>query len=305
MTDAQAASSRRDYLSDYLARIGGTALLSADEEIELARRIEAGTYAARLIEQGSATPDLQAVVADGRAARKHMIEANLRLVVSVAMRYARRGMSLADVIQDGNLGLIEAVERFDHARGNRFSTVATWWIRKAIQRGLEHAHVVRLPMGVQAQLRKVSLAEAALTHRFGRMPAERELAEETGQEPARLAFLRQVPQECASLDLAVGEGRHVTTLGDLMVDTRSPSAADLVEREALKVLLTSLVDGLAPRQALILRLRFGLDGRPEHTPRQIADMLGLTPFWVRQLEKESLERIRKHGVRRGLLAWAS
>ncbi|GAA3560978.1 sigma-70 family RNA polymerase sigma factor [Nonomuraea rosea] len=303
MTDTRTGLDRHAQVGDYLARIGGTPLLNADQETQLAKRMEAGSRAARLMAEGSAMPDLETVVADGRAARRHMIEANLRLVVSIARRYAYRGMSLADVVQDGNLGLIEAVERFDHTRGNRFSTVATWWIRKAIQRGLEHARTVRLPSGVLERLALVARADLALTQRLGRVPTDGELAEETGQQPARLTDLRRLPQECVSLDTVVG--RHLATLGDLVVDADSPSAVHLVELEALKRTLAALLDGLAPRQALIMRLRFGLDGHDEHTPRQIADLLGLTPCWVRQLEKESLAWLRRHGSQQALLAWAS
>ncbi|MFI9846658.1 RNA polymerase sigma factor RpoD/SigA [Nonomuraea sp. NPDC051941] len=296
---------RHDQLSDYLARIGGTPLLTAEQELELATRIEAGACAAHLIAQGNGGRELEAAAADGRAARKHMIEANLRLVVSIARRYAHRGLSLADVIEDGNLGLIEAVGRFDHTRGNRFSTVATWWIRKAIQRGLEYAPTIRLPIGVQEQFAKVAHAEIVTTHRLGRRPTERELAEEAGLQPARLNALRCLPQGCASLDVLVGAGGHQSTLGELVEDTAALSAEHLVEHDALKDLLASLVDGLAPRQALIMRLRFGLDGHTEHTPRQVAEKLGLTPYWVRQLEKESLAHMRVRGSRRGLYAWAS
>ncbi|MFC4119891.1 sigma-70 family RNA polymerase sigma factor [Nonomuraea zeae] len=294
-----------DQVGDYLARIGATPLLTADEETALARRMEAGAYAAHLIEQGSADPELAAVAADGRAARKHMIEANLRLVVSIAKRYANRGMSLADVIQDGNLGLIEAVDRFDHTRGNRFSTVATWWIRKAIQRGLEHAHAVRLPIAVQDQLIKIARVEADAAHRLGRAPTERELAEEAQQEPAKLTALRQLPWTCLSLDLTTGEGAQRYTLGDLLEDDQCRATERLVEEKALRQVIDSLVAGLAPRQALILRLRFGLDGHGRHTPRQIATKLGLTPQWVRFLEKESLARTRSSGRPQGLRAWAS
>jgi RNA polymerase sigma factor (sigma-70 family) len=294
----------REQLDDYMSRIGAVPLLTAEEEIALARRIEAGDRAARLIAEGSAEPGLEAAAAAGREARRRMIEANLRLVVSIARRYAHRGPSLADVIQDGNLGLIEAVERFDHRRGTRFSTLATWWIRKAIQRGLEHAPPVRLPIGVQDQLAAVSRAQARATQRLGREPAERELAEEAGIDPARLAALRRMPSSCVSLDVETGENGG-GTIGDLVEDDRGPSAEQIAERRALRTLLRALVDRLAPRQALIMRLRFGLDGHDQHTPRQVAAKLGLTPQWVRALEKESLARMRAMGRRYELHAWAS
>ncbi|WP_187414677.1 RNA polymerase sigma factor RpoD/SigA [Nonomuraea sp. PA05] len=294
----------KDQVGDYLARIGTTALLSAEEETALAKRMEAGARAARLIEQGIADIELESVVACGQAARGHLIEANLRLVVSIAKRYAHRGMSLADVIQDGNLGLIEAVDRFDHTRGNRFSTVATWWIRKAIQRGLEHAHPVRVPIAVLDQLVKINRAEAQATRRLGRAPSEREVAEEAQLEPARLVALRRLPWNCLSLDLAVGQEQQQHTLGDLVEDP-GPSTELLIERKALKTMLGSLVDGLAPRQALITRLRFGLDGHDRHTTRQIATKLGLTPQWVRLLEREALAGMRGAGSSYGLRAEAS
>ncbi|GAA2216191.1 sigma-70 family RNA polymerase sigma factor [Nonomuraea monospora] len=294
-----------DPVGDYLTRIGRTPLLTAAEEIELAQRMASAAHAAQRIRQGGAEPELRDLVADGLAARRHLIEANLRLVVSIAKRYAHRGMSLADVIQDGNLGLIEAVERFDHTRGNRFSTIATWWIRKAIQRGLEHAPTVRLPIAVQDELAKLSQAETRALHRLARVPTERELAEEAAQKPARLAFLRRLPATCASLDVEAGEERHHYTLGDLIEDDRTPAVEHLVEQRALKKVLDRLVDGLAPRQALIVRLRFGLDGHAPHTARQIAEKCGLTPQWVRQIEKESLSTLRGRGRSYGLRAWAS
>ncbi|MFI7154444.1 RNA polymerase sigma factor RpoD/SigA [Nonomuraea sp. NPDC050022] len=304
VTDQQPESYHLDQMGNYLARIGRTPLLTAEQEVELAKRMEAGVYAAHLIGQGATRPELEALAADGRVAREHMIKANLRLVVSVAKRYTHRGLPLADVIQDGNLGLIEAVQRFDHARGNRFSTVAVWWIRKAIQRGLEQAPTVRLPIGTRDQLAKIARAEMAITHRLGRTPTERELAEETGQEPAKLVTLRRLPRECVSLDTVVGEGPHRSTLGELLEDVQSLPAEQLVERKALTEVLTSLINGLAPRQALVMRLRFGLAGYAPHTPRQIAGQMGLTPHWVRQLEKESLAWMRRHGSE-GLQAWAS
>ncbi|GGO83077.1 sigma-70 family RNA polymerase sigma factor [Nonomuraea cavernae] len=300
---AEAEPDHHDQVGDYLARIRTTPLLTAEQEVRLAKRIEAGVYAARLIEQGSAKAGLDAAVADGRAAREQLILANLRLVVSIAKRYAHRGMPLADVIQDGNLGLIRAVERFDHAKGYRFSTCATWWIRKAIQQGLEYAYPVRLPAGVRDRLSKIARAESVVTHRLGRSPTERELAEEVGHDLMKYVPLRQLTQAGASLDASVGEGRHRTTLGELVTDDQSPTAEWLVDQQDLKVLLDSLVDALPPSQARVVRLRFGLDGCGQHKPEQIAERMGLTPYWVRRMERESLTRLRRYGARRGLRAW--
>ncbi|MCK2217315.1 sigma-70 family RNA polymerase sigma factor [Actinomadura sp. ATCC 31491] len=297
------AGPQADQLGDYLASIGATPLLSAEEEVALAKRVEAGTYAAHLLAEGVSRPGLEELVADGRAARDHLIRANLRLVVSVAKRYAHRGMSWADVIQDGNLGLIEAVGRYDHTRGHRFSTCATWWIRKSIQQGLEYAHTVRLPIGVQDQLGKLAQAEIVVTQALGRTPTEAELAEHLGEKTAKLVTLRRVSQDCVSLDHAPGDP-HQGTLGDLVEDPDAVTPAQAAERAALKAALTTLMADLAPRQAMIMRMRFGLDGQGEHTPRQIADRMGLTPHWVRQLERESLARLRRYGARAGLRAWA-
>ncbi|QYC43434.1 RNA polymerase principal sigma factor HrdB [Nonomuraea coxensis DSM 45129] len=291
---AREAGPQADHLGDYLARIGRTPLLTAEEEIALAERVAAGRTAARLLATDGARPGLEELAADGQAAREHLIRANLRLVVAVAKRYAYRGMSWADVVQDGNLGLIEAVERFDHTRGHRFSTCATWWIRKYIQQGLEHAHTMRLPIGVQDELGKLAQAESVVTQRLGRTPTEEELAAHLGEKPAKLVLLRRVSQGCVSLDLAPG---------DLVEDPGGLTPVETAERKALKETLATLVAGLAPRQAMIVRMRFGLDGQDEHTPRQVADRMGLTSHWVRQLERESLARLCRRGASAGLTAW--
>lgn len=290
---AKAGPDHHDQLSGYLAGIGGTPLLTASEEVELARRMEAGAYAAHLVAERGPDPELAAVAADGWAARDHMIRANLRLVVAIAKRYAHRGLSFADVIQDGNLGLIRAVERYDHTKGYRFSTIAAWWIRKAIQQGIEHAHTVRLPIGLQDRLIAVTRAEIEATHQLGRLPTEAEVAARAGEETARLAALRRIPQDCVSLDLVVQDGQHAMTLGDMIEDPDGERAEQAVERAELKRVLAAALGGLAPRQQLILRLRYGLDGHEEHTTRQIAGRMGLTSHWVRRLEKESLTRLRR------------
>lgn len=269
----------------YLTHLGDTPLLTAHEEVELARRVEAGVYAAHLLEAGEPVEGLADVVADGQAARDHLVRANLRLVVSIAKRYAHRGISFADVVQDGNLGLVQAVERFDHAKGFRFSTCATWWIRKAIQQGLERARTVRLPIGVLDQLARLGRQEEAAG----------------GQNVERVAWLQSLPHEFASLDCLVGE-RHTSTLGELLEDEDSPGPERIVEQQILRAELGAAIDTLAPRQATIVRMRYGLDGYGEHATRQIADRYGLTCHWVRQLEKESLARLRS---RAALQEWAS
>ena len=303
-----------DPVRAYLDAIGRTPLLTAAEEVEIARRIEAGVYAAELLRRAETDPaaladhdpaDLALVAADGAAAKQHMLQANLRLVVSIAKKHSRRGLPLLDVVQEGNLGLIRAVEKFDWAKGYKFSTYATWWIRQAIGRGMaEQSRVVRLPVHVLEELAKVVRAERELDQRLGRAATVAELAESTGLAPDRVADLRRVSRDPVSLDAPVGDDGELV-LGDLVLDATVPAAADLVERQAMSGELERLVDTLPERQARILRLRFGLhDGRPR-TLDEIGRHVGLTRERVRQLEKEALGRLRAPELSEQLLDLAS
>ena len=303
-----------DPVRAYLDAIGRTPLLTAAEEVEIARRIEAGVYAAELLRRAETDPaaladhdpaDLALVAADGAAAKQHMLTANLRLVVSIAKKHSRRGLPLLDVVQEGNLGLIRAVEKFDWAKGYKFSTYATWWIRQAIGRGMaEQSRVVRLPVHVLEELAKVVRAERELDQRLGRDATVAELAESTGLAPDRVADLRRVSRDPVSLDAPVGDDGELV-LGDLVLDATVPAAADLVERQAISGELERLVDTLPERQARIVRLRFGLhDGRPR-TLDEIGRQVGLTRERVRQLEKEALGRLRDPELSEQLLDLAS
>ena len=303
-----------DPVRAYLDAIGRTPLLTAAEEVEIARRIEAGVYAAELLRRAETDPaaladhepaDLALVAADGAAAKQHMLEANLRLVVSIAKKHSRRGLPLLDVVQEGNLGLIRAVEKFDWAKGYKFSTYATWWIRQAIGRGMaEQSRVVRLPVHVLEELAKVVRAERELDQRLRRDATVAELAESTGLAPDRVADLRRVSRDPVSLDAPVGDDGELV-LGDLVLDATVPAAADLVERQAISGELERLVDTLPERQARIVRLRFGLhDGRPR-TLDEIGRQVGLTRERVRQLEKEALGRLRAPELSEQLLDLAS
>ena len=303
-----------DPVRAYLDAIGRTPLLTAAEEVEIARRIEAGVYAAELLRRAETDPaaladhdpaDLALVAADGAAAKQHMLQANLRLVVSIAKKHSRRGLPLLDVVQEGNLGLIRAVEKFDWAKGYKFSTYATWWIRQAIGRGMaEQSRVVRLPVHVLEELAKVVRAERELDQRLGRDATVAELAESTGLAPDRVADLRRVSRDPVSLDAPVGDEGELV-LGDLVLDATVPAAADLVERQAMSGELERLVDTLPERQARIVRLRFGLhDGRPR-TLDEIGRQVGLTRERVRQLEKEALGRLRAPELSEQLLDLAS
>ncbi|MFC7731459.1 sigma-70 family RNA polymerase sigma factor [Actinomadura keratinilytica] len=281
----------RDLLGQYLSQIGATELLTAEQEVELSKRIEAGLYARHLLDTGRAPrtadatrAELEALARDGRLAKDHMIRANLRLVVSAAKKYGGRGLPMLDVIQEGNLGLIHAVEKFDYAKGYKFSTYSMWWIRQAIGRGLaDKARTVRLPAHVLEELTRLARIERHL-ETAGREPTAEAVAAAAGQPVDRVVDLRRAARETLSLDTMVGEDGE-TRVGDLIPDATAVPASEILEFENLAQELRALVDELPPREGLILTLRYGLrDGRP-HTLQDIADRIGLTRERVRQLEK--------------------
>ncbi|WP_374328152.1 sigma-70 family RNA polymerase sigma factor [Streptomyces sp. PSKA30] len=302
-----------DLVRQYLTQIGSIPLLTAAEEVDLAKRIEAGVYADELLREAEADRrelapqwrrDLEAVARDGQRAKDHMIRANLRLVVAMAKRHARRGLPFLDTIQEGNMGLIRAVEKFDYTKGYKFSTYATWWIRQAIERGLaQHARTVRLPVHVVENLSKLGRVERRMLGRLGREPTVEEVAAETGFSVERVAELRRVGREAISLDTPVGESGE-TVVGDLIEDTEVLQAPDVVEYRALAAQLRAIIGTLPPRDAMILTLRYGLhDGRPQSLT-QIGEHLGLTRERVRQLEKQALAELRAPERHEPLLEWA-
>ncbi|MEV6982108.1 RNA polymerase sigma factor [Sphaerisporangium sp. NPDC051017] len=298
-----------DSVHTYLKSIGRRTLLTAAEEVELAKRIEAGLYAEHKLETGSPGEDerteLEWVVEDGRRAKDHMLEANLRLVVSVAKKYTDRGMALLDVVQEGNLGLIRAVEKFDYSKGYKFSTYAMWWIRQAIQRGFaDSARTIRLPVHVLELLSKLSRVERDMHQRLGREPTPEELAVELDKTPDQIEELLRTSRQPISLNATIGEDGE-TTIGDLIEDVDAPEASEVVDRQLLGAELRGVLDNLTPREAKIMALRFGLiDGKP-HTLDEIGKHLGLTRERIRQLEKESLSKLRHPSNTRPLLDWAS
>ncbi len=299
-----------DSVHTYLKSIGRRSLLTAEDEVNLAKRIEAGLFAEykletekRLSKQYRA--DLEAVAADGRRAKAHMLEANLRLVVSVAKKYSDRGLSLLDVVQEGNLGLIRAVEKFDYTKGYKFSTYAMWWIRQAIQRGFaDSARTIRLPVHVLEMLSKLSRVERDMHQRLGREPTPEELAVELDRTPDQIEELLRTSRQPISLDSTIGEDGE-TSIGDLIEDVDAPEAGELVDRQLMADQLRHALDALTPREATIMSMRFGLyDGNP-HTLDEIGKALGLTRERIRQLEKQSLSKLRHPSRAQPLLDYAS
>jgi RNA polymerase primary sigma factor len=299
-----------DSVHTYLKSIGRTSLLTAEQEVDLAKRIEAGLFAEHKLETepglgDGLRRDLEAVAEDGRRAKAHMLEANLRLVVSVAKKYTDRGLSLLDVVQEGNLGLIRAVEKFDYTKGYKFSTYAMWWIRQAIQRGFaDSARTIRLPVHVLEMLSKLSRVERDMHQRLGREPTPEELAVELDRTPDQIEELLRTSRQPISLDSTIGEDGE-TSIGDLIEDVDAPEASEMVDRQLMAEQLRSALDALTPREATIMSMRFGLyDGNP-HTLDEIGRALGLTRERIRQLEKQSLSKLRHPSRAQPLLDFAS
>ena len=305
-----------DSVHTYLKAIGRRQLLTAEQEVDLAKRVEAGLYAEyRLGQHGEVDTsvtmaeaereELEWVAEDGRQAKSHMLEANLRLVVSVAKKYSDRGMSLLDVVQEGNLGLIRAVEKFDYTKGFKFSTYAMWWIRQAIQRGFaDSARTIRLPVHVLELLSKVSRLEREMHQLLGREPSSEELAPELGKTPTQIEELLRITRQPISLDSTIGEDGE-TRIGDLIEDVDASEASEVVDRQLMADQLRNALSDLEPREATIMSLRFGLmDGRPR-TLDEIGKHLGLTRERIRQLEKQSLAKLRHPSRAQQLLDFAS
>ncbi|MET7679792.1 RNA polymerase sigma factor [Streptomyces sp. NPDC005423] len=288
-----------DLFRQYLREIGRIHLLTAAEEVELARRVEAGLFAE---EKLSTTPDLDSrlaldldrIVVMGRMAKRRLIEANLRLVVSVAKRYVGRGLTMLDLVQEGNLGLIRAVEKFDYARGYKFSTYATWWIRQAMSRALaDQARTIRVPVHVVELINRVVRVQRRMLQERGYEPTPEEVADHLDLAPERVSEVLRLAQEPVSLHAPVGEEDDVA-LGDLIEDgdAASPveSAAFLLLREHLEAVLSTLGE----RERKVVQLRYGLaDGRPR-TLEEIGRIFGVTRERIRQIESKTLNKLRDH-----------
>ncbi|MBJ8341421.1 MULTISPECIES: sigma-70 family RNA polymerase sigma factor [Antrihabitans] len=308
--DLDAQSPAADLVRVYLNGIGRTALLSAVEEVELAKKIEAGLYAQHLLATAkrlSVTKrrDLTTVVREGRAARAHLLEANLRLVVSLAKRYTGRGMPLLDLIQEGNLGLIRAMEKFDYAKGFKFSTYATWWIRQAITRGMaDQSRTIRLPVHLVEQVNKLARIKRELHQQLGREATDAELAAESGIPVHKIADLLDHSRDPVSLDMPVGSDEEAP-LGDFIEDSEATSAESAVIAGLLHSDVRSVLSTLDEREQQVIRLRFGLDDGQPRTLDQIGKLFGLSRERVRQIEREVMGKLRKGDRAERLRAYAS
>jgi RNA polymerase primary sigma factor len=298
--DAELTASA-DSVRAYLKQIGKVALLNAEEEVELAKRIEAGLYAAermrRAIDAGEKVSpqlrrDLRWIVRDGERAKNHLLEANLRLVVSLAKRYTGRGMAFLDLIQEGNLGLIRAVEKFDYTKGYKFSTYATWWIRQAITRAMaDQARTIRIPVHMVEVINKLGRIQRELLQDLGREPTPEELAKEMDITPEKVLEIQQYAREPISLDQTIGDEGD-SQLGDFIEDSEAVVAVDAVSFTLLQDQLQSVLATLSEREAGVVRLRFGLtDGQPR-TLDEIGQVYGVTRERIRQIESKTMSKLR-------------
>ena len=291
-----------DLVRAYLKEIGKVPLLTAEQEVELAQRIEAGLFAAEKVRQanGGEAPklsaalrrDLEWLVVDGGRAKRHLLEANLRLVVSIAKRYLGRGMLFLDLIQEGNLGLIRAVEKFDYTKGYKFSTYATWWIRQAITRAMaDQARTIRIPVHMVEQINKLTRVQREMLQGIGREPTPEELAKELDMTPEKVVEIQGYAREPVSLETTIGDDQD-SSLGDFIEDADAPVAAEVVSYGLMQEQLNEVLRTLTDREAAVVKMRFGLvDGQPR-TLDEIGREFGLTRERIRQIESKTLSKLR-------------
>jgi RNA polymerase primary sigma factor len=293
-----AADATADPVKDYLKQIGRVPLLDAGQEVELAKRIEAGLFADQKLAEGNqslsadARIDLEQVADDGRRAKNHLLEANLRLVVSLARRYAGRGMLFLDLIQEGNLGLIRGVEKFDYTKGYKFSTYATWWIRQAITRAMaDQARTIRIPAHMATAISKLARVQRQMLQDLGREPTADELAAKLDMTPEKVIEVQKYGREPISLHTPLGEDGD-SELGDLIEDSEAIQPGEAVSFTLLQEQLHSVLDTLSEREAGIVSMRFGLtDGQPK-TLDEIGKVYGVTRERIRQIESKTMSKLR-------------
>ncbi len=301
-----ASGATADTVKDYLKQIGKVPLLSAEQEVQLAKQIEAGLFASQKLSVGDrdlpaeVRSDLERAAEDGRIAKTHLVEANLRLVVSLARRYTGHGMLLLDLIQEGNLGLIRGVEKFDYARGYKFSTYATWWIRQAITRAMaDQSRTIRLPTHMAEAVSRMARAQRRLLQDLGREPTPHELAAELDMTPAKVIEMQKHAREPISLNTPLGEDGDIE-VGDLIEDSEAIEPADAVSFTLLQEQVHAVLSSLSEREAGVVSMRFGLvDGQPK-TLEQIGQVYGVTRERIRQIEANTMAKLR-HPSRSKLL----
>ncbi len=292
------AGATADPVKDYLKQIGKVALLNAEQEVDLAKRIEAGLFAEEKLAREGDTMDkklkreLQWIAQDGRNAKDHLLEANLRLVVSLAKRYTGRGMLFLDLIQEGNLGLIRAVEKFDYTKGYKFSTYATWWIRQAITRAMaDQARTIRIPVHMVEVINKLARVQRQMLQDLGREPTPEELARELDMTPEKVVEVQKYGREPISLHTPLGEDGD-SEFGDLIEDSEAIVPADAVSFTLLQEQLHQVLDTLSEREAGVVSMRFGLtDGQPK-TLDEIGKVYGVTRERIRQIESKTMSKLR-------------
>lgn len=283
-----------DTVGLYLKEMARVPLLTVEDEIALAMRMEAGLEAQRKLKttRSRSTEALEAAVADGLEARDHLIKANTRLVVSIAKKYVGRGVHFLDLIQEGNLGLMKAVEKYDHRRGFRFSTYATWWIRQTITRAIaDQARTIRVPVHMTDRIRRVYRVARELEQQNGRKPSMEEIASVIGCDARKIQWMLRVSWQPLSLEQPVGEDED-SELGNFIESEDAPSPSDTIANATLRARLEQLLTTLHPREARILRLRFGLANGQSYTLEEVGQKFGLTRERIRQIEGRALRRLR-------------
>lgn len=285
----------------YLKEIGKVPLLTAEQEVLLAKRIEAAAAASErleneVIEDAKVRSSLKAVVRDGEMASRQLVEANLRLVVSIAKRYANRGMALLDLVQEGNLGLMKAVDKFDYTKGFKFSTYATWWIRQAITRAIaDQARTIRIPVHMVETMNKVLRIRRQMAQELEREPTHAELAKKTELSVEKIREIERISQDPVSLEMSVGDDAE-SSLGDFVVDPTGSTPQQIAARKYLIEAVESALDDLNDREREIVRMRFGLEDGQVHTLEEVGQAFGVTRERIRQIESKTLQKLR-HPVR--------
>ena len=296
--DLDGLGATTDLVRVYLREIGRRKLLTADEEVDLARRVEVGLFAAAKLAEPSTIDtewrwELAALAKAGERAKDQIIEANLRLVVSVAKRYVGRGVPMLDLVQEGNLGLIRAVEKFDYAKGFKFSTYATWWIRQAISRALaDQSRTIRVPIHVADAMNRVLRSQRDLTQELGRTAKPAEIADAVGIEEERVVEMLRIAQEPVSLHTPIGE-KDGSELADLIEDADAVSLEESAAHAMLPVELNAAMSVLTDRERSVMRMRYGLSDGRAHTLEEVGQVFGITRERVRQIEARSLAKLRR------------